>query len=521
MSRLLLNLAKNPLQPVISTVSNANLVAVTGAVAGMEMSGLQTTSIFAAGDNSSAQQERVDAYTKLSLSANYADQFVGSAGASSTVGFLNQALQEQFFTSEDFSQSDLAATLYKLENLLKIESDLNSDNTNQENDLNTNQDNQSNDNETEFKRRDILDHAYLGQISDFISLQDLSPATRSNSPDVSGSGGPSTSNVNNEVHMFISQGNHDLVQGTNAADTLIGSLTGDTLIGHDGDDFYFVQSNLTLILEDSGNGYDSLQVGVDGYQTSADIELIKVAQSSNNYLLHSASPDSLLKNTDVGWHINGSNIDQTLIGGSNSDVLNGMGGLDTLIGGAGDDIYYYSGGERVIESTNAGLDTVKTSANFELGNNIENAMVDSNASFVNLTGNELNNILVGGGGANTLIGNQGNDTLLGNGGEDIYIGGSGSDTFVLNSSENFAGEIKDYEIGQDKIVFSLPAAQQPPTLVFSETDFTGVSGEVLLLDGMIQVDWNGDAVSDVLVLINALPNTTDISFIDPSHLPGV
>jgi Ca2+-binding RTX toxin-like protein len=72
-----------------------------------------------------------------------------------------------------------------------------------------------------------------------------------------------------------------------------------------------------------------------------------------------------------------------LIGGKQSDILNGMGGSDTLIGGAGDDIYYYSGIEKIIETSNQGIDVVKASSSYILNNNIEVAMATPNSTFVN------------------------------------------------------------------------------------------------------------------------------------------
>src|SRR6185503_19552263 len=53
-------------------------------------------------------------------------------------------------------------------------------------------------------------------------------------------------------------------------------------------------------------------------------------------------------------------------------------------------------------------------------------------SGVNLTGNELDNVLTGNAAANTLTGNEGNDTLDGKTGADTLIGGGGNDTYYID-----------------------------------------------------------------------------------------
>lgn len=510
MSKLLPNFGKALLQSSAVTVTNANLLAATGVVAGMELSGFQTASMFAAGPEG-RQQELVDNFTKLAL-ANAEQQPTQMAEQSLNKNNIRNFDEE----NQSIAEKSLIETLSNIA--------LNSTSSDQ-----PNQDAESSD-----VKQDHADsiNKDLGKLLEI----DLHPLDASNSfsnldgavtqrvssaasSDSSVTGSPQS--VSSESHIYISAGNHGIVDGTYFNDTLIGSVGIDTLVGHGGDDVYYIKSSQTTILENVGEGHDSVISAFEGYKTFANIEMMAVDPSSQNYQTHTQAPDALLKNIDIGWHLFGNSIDQTLIGGNQSDVLNGMGGFDTLIGGAGDDVYYYSGTEKIIENSSQGRDIVRTSSSYTLGNNIEVAIAENNYSNINLVGNELSNIIIGNSSANTLTGNDGNDTLLGNGGEDLFIGGTGSDTFVLNSSESFVGEIQDFQAGQDKIVFSMTSSQQPSSLSFSDADFHGISGEVLLLDGMIEVDWNGDAVSDMLFLINSMPDIQDISIFDPSYLPGV
>lgn len=67
-----------------------------------------------------------------------------------------------------------------------------------------------------------------------------------------------------------------------------------------------------------------------------------------------------------------------------------------------------------------------------------------------------NDLFLGESGNDTLIGNDNDDILFGGKGKDTLDGGSGIDTFIFKSgdggvSKNEADEIKDFEIGTDKI----------------------------------------------------------------------
>lgn len=54
-------------------------------------------------------------------------------------------------------------------------------------------------------------------------------------------------------------------------------------------------------------------------------------------------------------------------------------------------------------------------------------------------------------GNDVLFGGDGNDHLIGGDGHNILIGGAGTDTFVLSSGDGNHAEIRDFEIGTDKL----------------------------------------------------------------------
>jgi Ca2+-binding RTX toxin-like protein len=126
---------------------------------------------------------------------------------------------------------------------------------------------------------------------------------------------------------------------------------------------------------------------------------------------------------------------------------------DTLVGGAGNDTYIINNtGVTITEDSgpDTGTDTVISSINYTLGNNLENLTLTGSAT--KGTGNNLDNIITANGTNNHLIGGGGNDTLVINaaglevleaGSKVIkasglnagaYDGGSGTDTFKITAS---------------------------------------------------------------------------------------
>ncbi|MBU3564424.1 calcium-binding protein [Polynucleobacter sp. MWH-HuK1] len=319
--------------------------------------------------------------------------------------------------------------------------------------------------------------------------------------------------------IYLSSGSGDVVEGTRYADTLFGSLSGgDTLIGGAGSDTYAIYSNSTLLIEDAAGGSsDTAYIGVENYLGTAGIENI-AAIDTEAYATQASTAGPYLTGLDTGWRINGSADAQTLSGLYGADILNGGGGNDLLIGGAGDDVYIYTGSEIIIENTSQGHDIVQASVDYTLSSNIEVAIANENASDVNLVGNSLDNLLVGNDAVNNLSGGAGSDTLVSGSGGDILTGGLGSDTFILNSQDSFLGEITDFESGQDHI--SLLNTDPSVTLSMAPSDgFTGVAGQLWSVDGGLQIDWDGDAQFDALLLINEAPTLADLTLVDHNHIP--
>ncbi len=141
-----------------------------------------------------------------------------------------------------------------------------------------------------------------------------------------------------------------------------------------------------------------------------------------------------LKGTNSTDYIYGKSGNDILQGYGGSDYLDGGTGADTMYGGAGHDVYIVdNASDRVIDSF-GGSDTVNSSIDFTLPDNIETLNLTGTASSGqgNSLGNSIhsnnnNSTLKGAGGDDSLYGGDGNDFLNGGLGNDLLLGGVGDD----------------------------------------------------------------------------------------------
>jgi len=124
-----------------------------------------------------------------------------------------------------------------------------------------------------------------------------------------------------------------------------------------------------------------------------------------------------------------------LLGLNGDDVLiGGAGAANQMQGGMGDDRYVVTTNDTLVEAAGEGTDTVETTLGaYALRANFENLTYTGAGNFTG-TGNELNNVISGGNGADVLRGGGGNDDL---------IGGAGNDLAVLS------GDRADYTVVQE------------------------------------------------------------------------
>jgi len=127
--------------------------------------------------------------------------------------------------------------------------------------------------------------------------------------------------------------------------------------------------------------------------------------------------------------------DDVLIGDAGGNRLDGGWGADIMEGRTGDDTYVVDeAGDRVVELPGGGYDAVESFVSFTLPANVEQLTLVGMA-FIDGTGNDDANRIVGNSGNNVLDGGAGSDDLVGKGGNDTYIVDSGSDRITENANQ--------------------------------------------------------------------------------------
>ncbi|MBD2088523.1 hypothetical protein H6F67_01390 [Microcoleus sp. FACHB-1515] len=252
----------------------------------------------------------------------------------------------------------------------------------------------------------------------------------------------------------------DYLEGNAGNDRLDGGAGEDTLSGGKGDDYYVLTQGDEVGGEDQSGGVDTLQANYS----------ITLPQFFENVVL--------VGNQSI--NATGNDVNNTLIGNRGSNRLDGGRGRDLLQGGLGNDSYGVDNpGDRVVEATDEGDDTIFTVVNYSLENasNVENLVLVGNA--FSGTGNNLNNEitgsrrsdnlfglggddeLTGGDGDDNLDGGAGNDRLTGNGGDDVLVGGAGDDEFVFDGLTNGSTyRLTDFRSGVDTIVLNKDTFRQ-------------------------------------------------------------
>lgn len=227
---------------------------------------------------------------------------------------------------------------------------------------------------------------------------------------------------------------NDILNGLGGNDTLDGGTGDDKLYGGAGDDIYIVDSAADKVFELASEGIDLVKASAS-FAMAANIENLLLTGTAAINGTGNAGANTLTGNS-------GANV---LKGLGGNDTLDGGAGADSLYGGQGDDTYLVdAAGDKVIELTGEGTDTVKAGVSFALGAFVENLLLTGTGA-IGGTGNALANTLTGNGANNTLRGLAGNDVLSGGAGLDVLIGGAGMDTLTGGAgADKFAFDDGDF-----------------------------------------------------------------------------
>ncbi len=331
----------------------------------------------------------------------------------------------------------------------------------------------------------------------------------------------------------VGDGN-DIITGFNSTSTL--SIAGSTYTSVANDDDIIIKvgkGHITLV------GAGNLDyINVKNNTTPAANKTLTINNNSKaNVTLGATYRDADATKRKKAVKIIGNSANNSITGGAGNDTLWGRTGKDMLMGGKGKDLFIYDAGNDVIadyaagdkisigaaitkaevnyldvvftvgrdsltvkngsgkklsliDSTGKSLSTIvgntnltltdKSTANVTLEPEYTTASASTRTKAVKITGNDYDNSLHGGKGADTLIGDKGNDTLWGGKGKDIFVYNSGNDV------------IADYATG-DKISLSAPITKTATkdldvALTVGEDDFTiknakGKSLDLINADG--------------------------------------
>jgi len=246
-----------------------------------------------------------------------------------------------------------------------------------------------------------------------------------------------TGGANNDI--LRGEAGDDILSGGAGKDTLFGGAGNDHLRGGTGDDgahggpgddTYILRDLGDTVIEAAGEGTDTVYARVD-VTLSANVEKL---------FANAGSTGLDLIGNEISNDIRGLNGDDFLSGGAGNDSLRGKGGTNFLEGGADDDTLWATDGSNtldgstgndifqvrtvdttVLEATGEGFDRVYTTVDFTLGADQEVEVLRAvTTAGVAMSGNELDNQIRSGAGADVLDGGTGNDQLIGGGGVDSF-----------------------------------------------------------------------------------------------------
>ena len=274
----------------------------------------------------------------------------------------------------------------------------------------------------------------------------------------------------------------DMITGGTGADTFVFRV--ENYIAYEGYKVTTGHDTITdFVLGEDHLKFDNLDTlwNLSFAQVGADT-VITYANGGGTLTLCGVNSDALIQNHIDAISINGTGntltLTNTIVGTDGNNILNGAAGVVSLQGLGGNDSYFVdSAGDTIVETT--GVDNVNASVSYTLAAGVAvETLRTTNAAgtaAINLTGNNLANIVIGNAGANNLNGGGGPDTMQGLAGNDTYV--------VDNVSDK-----------------AIEAASAGTDQVNSAVSFTlGANVENLTLTGTAAINGTGNTLNNVII----------------------
>ncbi len=293
-------------------------------------------------------------------------------------------------------------------------------------------------------------------------------------------------------------GNSDKMYGGAGNDTLRGDSANDTQYGGSGDDTYRYDSGLDKIIELTGEGDDIIRLrssflpeqmsfrpesgGAFSVVLDAGVNELRIEQNNVETLLFGDGFRGNLPSWATwlfagagGGALNGSGINDTIVGRGGVDTINGGSGQDSIHGGAGGDT------------------------------------IRGGGSSDKIYGGEGDDILYGDTATDRLYGGNGLDRLEGGAGNDTLTGGAAADTFVFTAAgmDGTSDMVEDFSLAQgDRLDIQniLPAFDPNTQAITDFLQMTTVGANTVM---KIDVDGTANGVNWVQVAV--LGNATGLT----------
>ena len=263
-------------------------------------------------------------------------------------------------------------------------------------------------------------------------------------------------NAGDTLNGFIGD---DTLNGGAGRDTLDGGSGADDMTGGAGADTYYVDNVGDATTEAANQGRD-LVIASLSWALADNIEDLTLSSegasdgtgNALDNVINGNFVENLLDGGDGNDSLRGQGGDDSLIGGAGSDRLDGGLGADDMAGGANSDVYQVDNiGDTVTENAGEGDgDRIESRVTYTLPDNVEELLLRGGGA-IDGTGNSDDNRMVGNGAANELAGAGGNDLLYGAGGNDTLRGGNGGDQLKGNEGDDelHGGAGRDQLFGGD------------------------------------------------------------------------
>ena len=249
---------------------------------------------------------------------------------------------------------------------------------------------------------------------------------------------------------------NNLLQGGGGNDIFHSGGGTDTFEGGTGNDTFHVDNAATIVLENAGQGIDTVISSVT-FQLSAEVENLTLSGSASINGTGNFADNTLIGNL-------GNNA---LVGGGGNDTFFSGGGIDSFAGGTGDDTYVVSNGLNTItELAGQGIDTVLSYVSFQLF----------------AASQQIENLTLAGTGNSNGTGNARDNLITGNAGNNMLTGGGGSDTFVF--ANNFGTDkVVDFNVAGSEFISLAGVTAITDFADLASNHLSEVGGNAVITDG--------------------------------------